>query len=267
MLITGYLLSILMGAVLGTLGAGGSILILPILVYFMDINPSLATTYSLVIVGFTALIGSIKYLKNNQINLIDSLTFAIPSLITIYLTRRYLLTIFPDRFYLGDLIITKDFIIMMVFCLLMSIAAYLMLFSKEKLSIISSTVIYKNFKIIIQGSLVGLFTGIVGAGGGFLIIPTLVIFAGMNIKIAIGTSLFIIFIKSIIGFIGDMQTGVELNYYLIIMILTFTTLGILLGSKYSKNISSNFLKKAFGFFLIIVSIVIILKEIIRNNII
>jgi uncharacterized membrane protein YfcA len=149
----------------------------------------------------------------------------------------------------------------------MFIAAYLMLFSKEKLSIVSSNVIYKNFKIILQGSLVGLFTGIVGAGGGFIIIPTLVIFAGLNIKTAIGTSLFIIFIKSIIGFIGDMQTGVELNYYLIIMILIFTTLGILLGSKYSKNISSNLLKKAFGFFLIIISLVILLKEIIRNNII
>lgn len=267
MLITGYLLSIIMGTVLGTLGAGGSILILPILVYFMGVNPSLATTYSLIIVGFTALIGSIKYLRNNQINLIDTLTFAIPSLITIYLTRRYLLTIFPESFYLENLIITKDFIIMMIFCILMFIAAYLMLFSKEKLSIVSSNLIYKNFKIILQGSLVGIFTGIVGAGGGFLIIPTLVIFVGLNIKTAIGTSLFIIFIKSLIGFIGDIQAGVQINYHLIIMITLCTSVGILIGIRCSKNISENILKKAFGYFLILISLFIILKEIIINFII
>ena len=145
MLVTGYILSILMGAVLGSLGAGGSILILPILVYFMGINPSLATSYSLIIVGFTALIGSIKYFKNNQINLMDSITFAIPSIITIYLTRIYLLSIFPESLYLGDLIVTKDFIIMIIFCLLMFMAAYLMLFSKENSSIIHSSLIKTFF--------------------------------------------------------------------------------------------------------------------------
>ena len=240
---------------------------LPILVYFMGINPSLATSYSLIIVGFTALIGSIKYFKNNQINLMDSITFAIPSIITIYLTRIYLLSIFPESLYLGDLIVTKDFIIMIIFCLLMFMAAYLMLFSKENSSIIHSSLIKKNFNIIIQGSFVGFFTGIVGAGGGFLIIPTLVIFSGLNIKTAVGTSLFIIFIKSFIGFLADVQTGVRINYDLIFIITLCTSLGILLGTKYSKNISGGSLKKAFGFFLIIISLSIIIKEILTNYII
>ncbi len=97
MIITGYLLSSIMGFVLGTIGAGGSILILPILVYFIGINPTLATSYSLVIVGLTALIGSLTYIKNKQINFTITFIFAIPSLITVYLTRRYFLPILPDN--------------------------------------------------------------------------------------------------------------------------------------------------------------------------
>jgi len=267
MLVTGYILSILMGIVLGLLGAGGSILILPILVYFMDINPSLATAYSLIIVAFTALVGSIKHIKNKQINLVVLFIFAVPSVITIYITRRYLLPAFPESLYFGQLIITKDFLIMLIFSLLMLSASYLMLFSKEIKSATSSNKLYANSKIILNGSLVGFFTGIIGAGGGFLIVPALVIFSGLNIKTAIGTSLFIIFIKSMIGLFGDIQAGIQLNYYLIIMITFCTSIGILIGVKYSKNISENTLKKAFGFFLIIISLVIFLKEIIRNNII
>ena len=101
MIIAGYIFSILMGVVLGTLGAGGSILILPILVYFMGINPSLATAYSLIIVAFTALVGSIKYITNKQMNLVVLSIFAVPSVITIYITRRYLLPAFPESLYLG----------------------------------------------------------------------------------------------------------------------------------------------------------------------
>ena len=264
MIIAGYIFSILMGVVLGTLGAGGSILILPILVYFMDINPSLATAYSLIIVAFTALVGSIKYITNKQMNLVVLFIFAVPSVITIYITRRYLLPAFPESLYLGQIIITKDFLIMLIFSLLMLSASYLMLFSKEIKSSTSSNKLYANSKIILNGSIVGFFTGIIGAGGGFLIVPALVIFSGLNMKTAVGTSLFIIFIKSMIGFLGDVQAGVQINYYLIIMITICTSIGILIGVKYSKNISGNALKKTFGYFLILISLFIIIKEIMIN---
>ena len=267
MIFVGYLLSILMGIVLGTIGAGGSILILPILVYFIGINPTLATSYSLIIVGFTALVGSIKYIKNNQINLIVSLTFVIPSLLTIYLTRRYFVPMFPDSINLGQLIFTKDFMIMILFSLLMFIAAYLMIFSKETSSNIFNSKLYKNSKIVLEGSLVGFFTGIIGAGGGFLIIPALVIFSGLNMKTAVGTSLFIIFIKSFVGFIGDVQTGININFTLIVIIVLCASSGILIGTKFSKNISSNYLKKTFGYFLIVISLLIIFKEVAKNNLI
>jgi len=153
---------------------------------------------------------------------------------------------------------------MLIFSLLMLSASYLMLFSKEIKSSTSSNKLYSNSKIILNGSLVGFFTGIIGAGGGFLIVPALVIFSGLNMKTAVGTSLFIIFIKSMIGFFGDVQAGVQINYYLIIMITICTSIGILIGVKYSKNISGNALKKTFGYFLILISLFIIIKEIMIN---
>lgn len=257
----GYLLAILMGAILGTIGAGGSILTLPILVYFIGINPTLATSYTLIIVGFTALAGSIKYIKNKQINIIVSLIFVIPSLLSVYLTRRYFLPMFPDSINIGQLIFTKDFLIMIIFSLLMFIAAYLMIFTKANSPNIYNNKLYNNFKIILEGSLVGFFTGIIGAGGGFLIIPALVIFSGINMKTAVGTSLLIIFIKSFVGFIGDLQIGININYNLIVIIALCASFGILIGTKFSKNISANYLKISFGYFLIIISLVIIIMEV------
>ena len=266
MLFFGYLLSILMGVVLGTMGAGGSILIMPILVYFIGVNPSLATTYSLIIVGFTALVGCISYLKNNKINLLVSFIFALPSLITIYFTRRYFIHLLPENFYFHQLMFSKDFFIMIIFALLLAIASFLMLYATQNKSRKYINNISNNLKIVFHGSLVGFITGIIGVGGGFLIIPTLVVFLGLDIKSAIGTSLFIIFIKSLIGFLGDVQAGVTININIIFIITFCTSFGILIGTFYVKNISSNNLKKAFGYLLAIISIIIIIYEISKSNI-
>ena len=217
MIIAGYIFSILMGVVLGTLGAGGSILILPILVYFMGINPSLATAYSLIIVAFTALVGSIKYITNKQMNLVVLSIFAVPSVITIYITRRYLLPAFPESLYLGQIIITKDFLIMLIFSLLMLSASYLMLFSKEIKSSTSSNKLYANSKIILNGSLVGFFTGIIGAGGGVLDSSCIGYFFWLKYEnCRRNLFLFIIFIKSMIAFwrcSGRCSNKLLFNYY------------------------------------------------------
>ena len=264
MLVTGYILSILMGAVLGSLGAGGSILILPILVYFIGINPILATSYSLIIVGLTALIGSFNYVRNKQINFSIALIFAIPSLITVYLTRRYFLPTLPDNLSLFNIIINKDLFIMILFSVLMILAAFFMIRSKEikNKNNISKPHLISNIIIIIEGIAVGFFTGIIGAGGGFLIIPALVLLSGLDMKTAIGSSLFIIFIKSLFGFIGDHQSNVTIDYNILLGIMSFTIIGLFLGVGVSKKMNSYILKKTFGWFTLLIGFLIIIKEII-----
>ncbi len=262
MIIIGYFLSSIMGVVLGSIGAGGSILILPILVYFMGISPTLSTSYSLIIVGVTALIGSLGYIKNKKINFSVALIFALPSLITVYMTRRYFLPILPDDINLFNILITKDLFIMILFSLLMIISALLMIKTKENKtsSEINKSKFFKNIVIIFEGIAVGFFTGIIGAGGGFLIIPALVVFSGLDMKTAVGSSLFIIFLKSFFGFIGDYQSGVIIDTNLLIGLFGFTIFGMLVGLSISKNLKSDILKKAFGWFTLFVAFSIIVKE-------
>ena len=264
MVIIGYFLSSIMGIVLGSIGAGGSILILPILVYFVGINPTLATSYSLIIVGLTALIGSFNYIKNKQINFSIALMFAIPSLITVYLTRRYFLPILPDNTSLFNIIITKDHFIMILFSVLMILAAFFMIRTKSTKSNIniSKSTFLNNVIIVIEGIAVGFFTGIIGAGGGFLIIPALVLLTGLDMKTAVGSSLFIIFIKSLFGFIGDYQSGITIDVYILLGIMSFTTIGIFIGIGISKKMKSYILKKCFGWFTLFIGFLIIIKEVI-----
>ena len=263
MIILGYFLSSIMGLVLGSIGAGGSILILPILVYFIGISPTLSTSYSLIIVGFTALVGSLNYIKNKQINFSVALIFAVPSLITVYMTRRYFLPILPDNINLFNILITKDLFIMTLFSLLMIASALLMINSRvnKASSEINKRKLFKNIIIIFEGIAVGFFTGIIGAGGGFLIIPALVVFSGLDMKTAVGSSLFIIFLKSFFGFVGDYQSGVIIDIDILLGILCFTIVGMVLGLSISKNIKSNIVKQCFGWFTLFVAAFIIIKEI------
>ena len=263
MVIIGYFLSSIMGIVLGSIGAGGSILILPILVYFIGINPTLATSYSLVIVGLTALIGSLTYIKNKQINFSITFIFAIPSLITVYLTRRYFLPILPDNINLFDVFITKDLFIMVLFSFLMILAATFMIKSKDvkNNTIINNPSFLNNIILITEGIAVGFFTGIIGAGGGFLIIPALVLFTGLDMKAAIGSSLFIIFIKSFFGFVGDYQSGVTIDINILLGVLSFTSIGMIIGIILSKKTKPSILKKCFGWFILFAGFLIIIKEI------
>jgi len=151
---------------------------------------------------------------------------------------------------------------MILFSMLMIISALLMINSKEAKtrSEINKGKLFNNSVIIFEGILVGFFTGIIGAGGGFLIIPALVIFSGLDMKTAVGSSLFIIFIKSLFGFIGDYQSGVIIDINILIGLLCFTTIGILLGLSISKNMKSNILKKCFGWFTLFIAVFIIIKE-------
>lgn len=255
--------ALLIGVVLGLIGAGGSILTVPIFVYVLDVKPVLATAYSLFVVGIAALFGTIKNAKGNLVEYKTGFVFAIPAFIGVYIARRFLLDLIPNViFKLGDFSLTKDMGIMMFFALIMILASYFMI-KDEKEQNINKKFSNNIYILIIEGFIVGVLTGIVGAGGGFIIIPALVLFAGLPMKNAIGTSLMIIAIKSLFGFIGDLQNINIIIDWLLLGGFTFLSIiGISIGLYFNKFIEGNKLKKGFGWFVLIMGVCIVLKEII-----
>ena len=261
--IIGYLASVFMGISLGMIGGGGSILTVPILVYLFGISPVLATAYSLFVVGTTALIGGLGYLKKGEVDLKTGFIFAIPSFIGVYTTRAFVVPQLPDPvfIFLGQSV-SKSLLIMIVFAVLMVIASFSMIKAKK------TTEISKNFNpatrfllIAGEGLIVGAVTGFVGAGGGFLIIPALVLLVGIPMKKAVGTSLFIIAAKSLIGFLGDLQHQIQIQWSLLLTLTTIAILGLLFGVSLSKKVSDNTLKKGFGYFVLIMGTFILIDQI------
>lgn len=255
----GYFASIIIGLSLGLIGGGGSILTIPILVYLFKINPEQATTYSLFIVGITALFGSFSHYRMGNLKLKSALYFAIPSVISILIIRE---VIFPQiaatLFSVASYTVSKDFLIMVIFSVLMILAAISMI-RKNKPEIKASETNYTQLSLI--GFLVGIVTGFLGAGGGFLIIPALLFFANLPMKQAVGTSLLIIFINSSIGFGGDLYIGTPVDYIFLLEITAMALLGMLIGTRLSKKIDGPKLKPLFGWFVLIMGIYIIVKEI------
>jgi len=254
----GYFASVLIGITLGLIGGGGSILTIPILVYLFQVNPKLATTYSLFIVGFTASIGAVSHYRMGNIKLKSAVLFAIPSLITIILVRKIILPLVPEIIFSGtSFILTKDIFIMAFFAILMIAASYSMIKKSKDVAISALT---NPLKVIIIGAVVGIITGFLGAGGGFLIIPALLFFTGINMKQAVGTSLLIIAINSLFGFLGDIVNGVVIDYTFLFTTAAFAAMGIFIGTMLSKKIDGTKLKPAFGWFILVMGIYIITKE-------
>ena len=263
MAILGYLLAALVGISLGLIGSGGSILTVPILVYIMGVNPVLATAYSLFIVGSTALVGGVQSAFQKRVDFKTVLIFGIPSIAAVYATRMWLMPAIPkDIFSIGELVITKSIALMLLFAVVMILASISMIRSGKKKDIIdeNATLKYNYPMILLEGAVVGLLTGLVGAGGGFLIIPALVLLAKMPMKLAVGTSLFIIAAKSLIGFIGDLQGSEIIDWKLLGIFTSFAVAGIFIGIFLSKKVPGEKLKKGFGWFVLIMGIYIIIKE-------
>ncbi|WP_016990492.1 sulfite exporter TauE/SafE family protein [Flavobacterium sp. ACAM 123] len=254
----GYLASIIIGLSLGLIGGGGSILAVPILVYLFKINPEQATSYSLFIVGFTAMIGSFSHYKLGNLKIKSALVFAVPSILSLLFIRKIILPLLPDiLFSIDDFYITKNILIMIVFAFLMIATSVSMIRKSKKITETKEI----NFLILaLIGLFVGLIIGFLGAGGGFLIIPALLFFANLPMKQAVGTSLFIIFINSLIGFGGDLLGGIELNFHLLFIISTMALTGMLIGTQVSKKIDGAKLKPAFGWFVLVMGLYIIVIE-------
>ncbi|MDW8272976.1 MAG: sulfite exporter TauE/SafE family protein [Chitinophagales bacterium] len=258
----GFIASIAIGISLGLIGGGGSILTVPVLVYLFNKDAVVATAYSLFIVGLTSAVGSFSYFKKGLVNIRTAIVFGIPSIIAVFATRAWLVPAIPQEiFHIGNFVITKSLLLLLLFALLMIAASYSMIKKDKPMPDVQQSGQQKfNYPmILLEGTVVGILTGLVGAGGGFLIIPALVVLSKLPMKEAVGTSLVIIAAKSLIGFMGEGgETNIDWKFLLLIS--TFAVVGIFIGSSLSKKIDGNKLKPAFGWFVLVMGIYIIIKE-------
>lgn len=259
--IIGYVASILIGISLGLIGGGGSILTVPVLVYLFHIEPVLATAYSLFIVGASSLVGAWPKYKQGFVNIKTVIIFGIPSIISVFATRKFLVPAIPSELgAFAGIIITKSLAMMMLFAVLMVAASFSMIRSSaNKMALSEGEQKFNYPMILLEGALVGVLTGLVGAGGGFLIIPALVMLSKLPMKQAVGTSLLIIAAKSLIGFTGDLGHR-TIDWTLLTIITTLAIAGIFIGDRLSKKIDGNKLKKGFGWFVLIMGLYIIAQQ-------
>lgn len=259
-----YFFAVLIGIALGLVGGGGSILTVPILVYVVGVNPVVATAYSLFVVGFTSLLGSINYAKNQLVSFKAAFIFSIPSFISVFLVRKFVVPAIPAQvFSIGNFVFTKQVLLMVFFAILMLFASFSMIKSKNRNVEAEVKSINYHYPIIfIEGLIVGAITGLVGAGGGFMIIPALVLLANLPMKLAVGTSLLIIATKSLIGFLGDVSNMESIDWNFLLIFTACASMGIFIGTYLSKFISAQKLKSGFGYFLLVMSVYILLKELV-----
>ncbi|MFD2891222.1 sulfite exporter TauE/SafE family protein [Flavobacterium chuncheonense] len=256
--VLGYLGALLIGLVLGLTGGGGSMLTVPILVYILFLNPVTATAYSLFIVGTTSVFGALQNFKKGLVDFKKGFLFAIPSFVGVYLTRRYIVPKIPETlFTIGNFTLTKGTFLMLFFAVIMILAAISMLKKKNNAAQTDKEAAVSI--LILQTFFIGIIIGLVGAGGGFLIIPSLVLFAKLPMKKAIGTSLFIIAMNSLIGFLGDVQT-LTIDWFFLMTFTSVSIIGIFLGGYLNKFINEAQLKKGFAYFVLLMATFILFKE-------
>lgn len=262
--IAGYLGVIGAGVTLGLIGGGGSILIMPILLYLFYIEPVMATTYSLFIVGLASIVGVLQYFRSKQVDFSLGLTFLLPSSVGVLSSRLLILPNLPaEVLAIGDLKIGKDLFILLVFASMMLSVSISMIRRKKPVNVGSLAAVvpaHARGRFALRSFGIGLLTGFVGAGGGFLIVPALVILAKTPIKTAVGTSLFIISVNSLIGFLGDAGKFGVLDWNFLLIVAFLMSVGILLGKYLSRFVPSQKLEPAFGWFVLIVGLFMLIKQ-------
>ena len=256
--IFGYFSSIVVGLILGILGGGGSILSIPILVYLFGMDPVMASAYSLFIVGATSFVGAVPKYKEQLVNLRTGFVFGIPSIVAIFSTRKWIVPAIPDVIlHLGEFAFTKRILLLGVFALLMVLASIAMITRRAEIESNDDRFYYTY--VVVQGLLIGFLTGLVGAGGGFLIIPALVLLTGLPFKTAVGTSLFIIAINSLSGFLGDVLNH-TIEWKFLLAITGLAIFGILIGNRLARKLPAKKLRQVFGWFTLIMGSWILVKE-------
>ncbi|MBC9795438.1 sulfite exporter TauE/SafE family protein [Sinomicrobium weinanense] len=257
--VSGFIGAFVIGIVLGLIGGGGSILTVPVLVYLLGINPVTATGYSLFVVGISSLVGAFVNMRKKLVQVKTAFVFAFPAFVVVYVMRRFIVPAIPeDLFSAGNINITKDHVIMVFFAVVMLVTSISMLRNKKK-NVITNVSEYHYHILFLEGILVGVVAGFVGAGGGFLIIPALVLFARLPMKKAVATSLLIISINSLIGFAGDVEV-LDIDWKLLLSFSGIAVLGIFAGSYLSNKADGKKLKRGFGWFVLLMGVYILVRE-------
>ena len=256
----GFVAALFVGISLGMMGGGGSILTVPVLVYLFGISPVLATSYSLFIVGTTSLAGALNSYSKGLVDLRTSLLFGLTSIATVFFIRKLIIPRIPEIITLGKLDLHFSSVTMVVFAVLMFLASISMIRSRPIPE--PGTVKSKGKGLLfLYGLGIGLVTGFLGAGGGFLLIPVLVLWLRLDIKRAVGTSLLIIALNSLVGFAGD-SGHFDINWTLLLAITAIAIGGVFIGNALSAEIRPQKLKKGFGIFILLVGIYIIVRELV-----
>jgi uncharacterized membrane protein YfcA len=260
--VVGIIAAVIIGFSLGLIGSGGAILTLPALVYLCNVPTAEATSYSLFIVGITSMVGAFSSWKNRHVEVKTAVSFGIPSIAMVYVTRHVVMPLIPSKLFIIDhIVITRDWAIMMLFAAIMLLSSFLMIKDGNKIdrSLRQHRDSSKQIKLFFYGIVIGLIMGVSGAGGGFLIIPALIVLAGLPMKKAVGTSLTIMAMCSLVGFLGD-TVNHSGNWKLLLTITLLSVLGVVAGIKLSNYIPGRKLKHAFGWFVLATSIYILISE-------
>lgn len=260
--VLGYASSFLIGISLGLIGSGGSILTVPVLVYLLGVEPVMATAYSLFIVGLSSLVGAYPKYREGLVDIRIALVFGMPSITAVFVTRKFIVPAIPETIgRLADVTVTRGMLLMLLFSLLMIAASISMIRNgtSRNQNAPAADRVFNHSLILLEGTVVGLLTGLVGAGGGFLIIPALILLSGLPMKQAVGTSLLIISGKSLIGFLGD-ATEYAMDWRLLSVVTLIALAGILAGHAMSRQVDGERLKKGFGWFVLAMGLYILSRE-------
>ncbi|MDX2003311.1 MAG: sulfite exporter TauE/SafE family protein [Chitinophagales bacterium] len=263
--IVGYFAAILIGISLGIIGGGGTILAVPVMVYLFQISPVMATGYSLFVVGITSGVGTIHNIRQKMVDVRIAFLFGLPAIFMVFITRRYIIHAIPELlFEVGTYQFTRDIGLMVLFAVLMLLAAYFMLGNpKWKTNEVLEAYTFKRiWWLVVQGSGLGLLSGLLGAGGGFLIVPALIIFSGLDVKKAIATSLMIISINLTTGFLAVVAGPFEVRWPFLLTFTGLAVMGILAGTRFARFIPANKIRPAFGIFILCMGLYILIRELV-----
>ena len=287
-MIWGVALAIVVGTIMGLAGAGGSILTVPILVYAVGVDAVTATAYSLFVVGVTSVVGAASYWRNDLVNVRAAVAFSIPSLLVVYCTRRWLVPAIPQQLgTVAGIEVSKEMFILVLFAAIMGLSALSMIVRpRYAVAVIGAAAaamagsdaatreaprpptapadlppVKVSIPLItLEGAVIGVLTGVVGAGGGFAIVPALAVFARLPMRVAVGTSLTIIAAKSLFGFLGDLAVESNFDWGLLLAFTALAVVGILLGSRLGRLVPGTRLRPAFGWFVLLAAAGILTRE-------
>jgi uncharacterized membrane protein YfcA len=247
-IILGLGVALLVGGVLGVLGAGGAILAVPALVYLFEIPAREATHLSLGIVGLVALLGIVQSWRSHEVDLLWTVRFFLPSSLGVVLARKWLVPSIPR---------SLDFILMLAFAALMVLAARAML---RKAPAISSARPVSMVQFGMRSFAVGGVTGLLGAGGGFLIVPILSLWAGLSFRIAAATSLAVIFLNSALGFASGWSAEASARLPVLFAFVGVASIGLVVSRRLARGLQPEKLRRGFAVFLLLVAGVTLLQE-------